>query len=311
MQDRINKSSPVPLYHQIAEALRNAIAVGEIAPQEQLPPVRQAASSWGVNLHTVRKAYAELARDGLVLVDGARGTRVAGRAASQGVNSIDAFIASCAHTARERFGLTQTEFGRLLLRQAEAGAPPRVFVLECSRTQAEGHCNEIMRSWRVRAEPLVLGEIDDLPRGLLLATYFHYNDIRQRWPDRLEEVRFMAIAPDASLRQRVARGKPARKRLRLRVCETDEAKAVNIAADLKNLFPETRFDLVPQVLLSPRALPREEPGDVVLVAPRIWGALSDVQRQRVVEIRYCIRTHELESLGAIFGWERFTKEQVA
>jgi len=311
MQARINKSSPVPLYHQIAEALRNAIAVGEVAPQEQLPPVRQAASSWGVNLHTVRKAYAELAREGLVLVDGARGTRVAGRGAPVGVESIDAFIASCAHSARKRFGLTQTEFGQLVLKQPATGAPPRLFVLECSRTQAEGHCDEIKRAWRVRADPLVLGEIDELPHGLLLATYFHYNDIRQRWPHRLEGVRFIAIAPDASLRQRITRGTSARKRLRLRVCETDEAKAVNIAADLRNIFPETRFDLVPQVLVSPGALPRAVSGDVVLVAPRIWGALSDAQRQRVVEIRYCIRPQDLESLGATFGWERFTEEQVA
>lgn len=310
MLNRINKSSPVPLYHQIAEALRNAIAIGELMSQEQLPPVRQAASTWGVNLHTVRKAYAELARDGLVVVDGAHGTRVAGRPA-RGVESIDAFIASCSHTARERFGLTQTDFGRLLLKQAAAGAPPRVNVLECSRTQAVGHCDEIMRTWRVRAEPLVLGEIDELPRGLLIATYFHYNDIRQRWPDRLEEVRFMAIAPDRSLTHRIPRRKSGKKRLRLLICETEETKAVNIAADLKNLFAESHFDLVPHVLRSPRALPRARAGEVVLVAPRIWGALSNVQRQQVAEIRYCIRTDELDSLGVMFGWERVTEEQVA
>jgi DNA-binding transcriptional regulator YhcF (GntR family) len=311
MHNRINKSSPVPLYHQIAEALRNAIAVGELASQEQLPPVRQAASAWGVNLHTVRKAYGELAREGLVLVDGARGTRVVGAPTHAGVESIDAFIASCSHTAREKFGLTQTDFGRLLLKHAAGGAPPPVYVLECSRTQAEGHCDEIMRAWRVRAAPIVLGEIDELPRGLLLATYFHYNDIRQRWPDRLEEIRFMAIAPDASLPQHVHRRKATRKRLRLLVCETEEAKALNIAADLKNLFPETRFDLVPEVLRSARALPRVRYSDVVLVAPRIWGALSNIQRQQVVEIRYCIRPHELDSLGVTFGWERLAEEQVA
>ena len=311
MHARIDKDSPVPLYHQIAEALRNAIAVGEVAPQDQLPPVRQAATNWGVNLHTVRQAYAELARDGLVRVDGARGTRVVSAAAHAGVQSIDAFVASCARTAREQFGLTQMELGQLLLKLPAAGKRSRVYVLECSRTQAQGHCDEIMRAWRVQAEPVVLGETDELPRGLLLATYFHYNDIRQRWPDRLDEVHFMAIAPDEAVTQRVTGGSKARKRLRLRICETDQMKAINIAADLRNLFSGTRFEVVPYVMRSANALPRSGSGDVVLVAPRIWGALSEDQRQRVVEIRYCIRAHELEALGATFGWERFTEEHVA
>lgn len=76
MRHRINRDSPVPLYHQIAEGLRNAIAVGELAAGERLPSIRDAAGRWGVNLHTLRKAYGELAREGLLRVSSARGTEV-------------------------------------------------------------------------------------------------------------------------------------------------------------------------------------------------------------------------------------------
>ena len=55
--------SPVPLYHQIAEALRARMERGELRAGDALEPMRQAAERFGVNLHTVRHAYTALARD--------------------------------------------------------------------------------------------------------------------------------------------------------------------------------------------------------------------------------------------------------
>ena len=75
--ESIDPASPVPLYHQIAESIRSRIAAGSLESGDALEPMRQAAERWGVNLHTVRHAYAALARDGLVETSrGARGTRV-------------------------------------------------------------------------------------------------------------------------------------------------------------------------------------------------------------------------------------------
>jgi GntR family transcriptional regulator len=318
MRQRLRRDSPVPIYHQIAEALRNAIAVGELAPGARLPSVRAAAADWGVNLHTVRKAYSELEQDGLVRMSGARGTEVTGGGgAGSAADSVDldTYLAATVRTARERFGLTQLQLGQLLVRGAAAGVRPTVHVIECSRTQADGHCEELMRAWRVAAKPLVLSETAELPGGVLIGTYFHYNDIRQRWPDRLDDIRFVAIAPDAALAARLAAARVAagavRGRTRLLVCELDEAKAVNIAADLKNLFPSEGWEIAPRVLSSPASLPRRRAGEQVLVAPRVWGALSEKQRERAVHIRYCVRAQELESLGASYGWERTERRETA
>jgi DNA-binding transcriptional regulator YhcF (GntR family) len=312
MNQRLRKDSPVPLYHQIAEALRNAIAVGELRPGERLPPVRDAAPYWGVNLHTVRRAYSELAREGLLRVRGSRGTEVvAGAGSAAPARDLAAFLASYGRIAREEFGLSQLQLGQLLLKRAASGAPPTVHFLECSRDQAAAHCDEMMQAWRVQAKPLVLGQTPELPGGVLIGTFFHYNDIRQRWPDRLDEVRFVAIGPDTGLSALVAARRKSGGRKRLLVCEFDEAKALNIAADLRALFARRDYLIEPRTLQSPVRLQRARPGDVLLVAPRVWGVLSEGQRASVVPIRYRIRSDEIESLGADYGWERAATEKIA
>src|SRR5688572_38004 len=66
----INPRSPTPIHLQIAESVRRSIESGEIAPGETLPSVRALATKLRVNPTTVSHAYRELARDGLVTVEG-------------------------------------------------------------------------------------------------------------------------------------------------------------------------------------------------------------------------------------------------
>ena len=76
MRVPVNADSPVPLYHQIAEGIRYRIATGALPTDTQLPTLREASRLWGVNLHTVRHAYKELADQGFVATKGPAGTRV-------------------------------------------------------------------------------------------------------------------------------------------------------------------------------------------------------------------------------------------
>lgn len=62
----IDPSGAVPLYRQMAEALRAAIAGGRLAPEQELPSVRDLAADNGVNYHTVARAYQELEEAGLL-----------------------------------------------------------------------------------------------------------------------------------------------------------------------------------------------------------------------------------------------------
>lgn len=300
MSERLRRDSPVPLYHQLAMALRNRIAVGELEAGARLPSVRAAAAEWQVNLHTVRHAYQELEREGLLRVDGNRGTTVAqGATPAAEPGDLDAFLGRCAAEAVARFGLARAELGRLLIGGLPEAPSPVVHVIECSREQAAGHCAELRRAWTVDARPLVLGEATALPGGTLIGTFFHYNDIRQRWPERLAEVQFLPIAPDPALAERIPTG---RSQLRLVVCELDEAKALNIAADLRPMFPAPRFHLAARVLAAPGRLPRRRAAERLLVSPRVWAALSEEQRAAVQPIEYRIRGDHLSRLGRDNGW---------
>src|SRR5215216_4797558 len=46
------------LYERIAAEILRRVASGELRPGDRLPPIRQAAGEWGVNLNTVARAYA-------------------------------------------------------------------------------------------------------------------------------------------------------------------------------------------------------------------------------------------------------------
>ena len=65
-----------PLGLQIERQLRLAVASGRIAPGERLPSARELAARLAVNFHTVRAAYGELEKEGLVVCRHGRGTFV-------------------------------------------------------------------------------------------------------------------------------------------------------------------------------------------------------------------------------------------
>src|SRR5262245_27132254 len=139
MPVHLDHDSPVPLYHQIAEAITYRIATGLLRPGEALPSVRDAAVQLRVSLHTVRRAYAELARLGLVIIAGARGTRVADGAAGRSgrqATAAERFVQRVVREANEKHGLAPQDLSRLI---ANWSAPPATgataSVVECSLSQ--------------------------------------------------------------------------------------------------------------------------------------------------------------------------------
>ncbi len=68
----------VSLYQQIAEAIRNDILAGRYKPGDRLPALRQVCKQWNCTPGTVQRAYQQLAREGLLVSQAGRGTRVAG-----------------------------------------------------------------------------------------------------------------------------------------------------------------------------------------------------------------------------------------
>jgi molybdate-binding protein/DNA-binding transcriptional regulator YhcF (GntR family) len=80
----VNPQDRTPLYLQIAESVRQEIVYGALEPGDSLPSLRAMAERWRCTVGTVQRAYAELAREGLVATRFGQGTRVAEAASPAG-----------------------------------------------------------------------------------------------------------------------------------------------------------------------------------------------------------------------------------
>jgi len=102
--DHIDPRSPTPLYAQIAERLKVAVAAGELRPGESLPSVRQLAARLRLNPATIAQAYRELESEGFVEMRQGSGTfikdvateRRASERSDQAVRLVRAMLAEAA-----------------------------------------------------------------------------------------------------------------------------------------------------------------------------------------------------------------------
>jgi GntR family transcriptional regulator len=63
---KLDDSAPAPTYVKVADAIRTAIADGELAPGERLPAGPKLAEQLGVAVMTVRRAIEALRAEGLL-----------------------------------------------------------------------------------------------------------------------------------------------------------------------------------------------------------------------------------------------------
>lgn len=73
----ITTGSGTPIYRQIVDQVRIAVATGTLSPGDELPSVRALGERLAINPNTVAKAYGELVRDGVLGSQQGRGFFVA------------------------------------------------------------------------------------------------------------------------------------------------------------------------------------------------------------------------------------------
>lgn len=103
---RIDTSSSVPIFAQIAASIRRAIAEGDLGPGDRLAPARDLAEALDVNLHTVLRGYQELRDEGVIELRRGRGAVVT--ATAQRTAGAHAALAAYIDHAR-RAGLSADE----------------------------------------------------------------------------------------------------------------------------------------------------------------------------------------------------------
>jgi len=77
MDFNVDVASRTPIYRQLAEQIRSAIARGRLKADERLPSVRDLSRRLVINPNTVAKVYTELERDGVLVTRHGLGVFVA------------------------------------------------------------------------------------------------------------------------------------------------------------------------------------------------------------------------------------------
>ena len=88
----------MPIYMQIMQKVREAIASGELVPGARIASVRELAGEFAVNPNTMQRALNELEREGLLVSE-----RTSGRFVTKDTAQIDALRRQLAEEAAARF----------------------------------------------------------------------------------------------------------------------------------------------------------------------------------------------------------------
>lgn len=123
----ISQADGRPMYLQIMEQIRRRIALGDWQPGQELPSIRGLAVAIRVSVITVKRAYLELEREGVIVTRQGKGSFVAANA-SLGVELREAELKEHLTVAAEIgsvLGLTTAELEARLRRvigEREAGS---------------------------------------------------------------------------------------------------------------------------------------------------------------------------------------------
>jgi GntR family transcriptional regulator len=73
----ISRSDGRPMYLQIMEQIKQRVAVGDWPRGEEIPSIRQLAMELNISVITIKRAYLELEREGVIVTQQGKGSTVA------------------------------------------------------------------------------------------------------------------------------------------------------------------------------------------------------------------------------------------
>ncbi len=118
----IDAKSGVPIFKQIVDQVKRAVATGMLRPDEQLPTVRELAEEHSINPNTIAKAYDKLKDAGLVYsrpgVGGGIFVAKGAQANARGVE-LERFQEDLRRTVKDGYnlGLAQSELNQRFQRE--------------------------------------------------------------------------------------------------------------------------------------------------------------------------------------------------
>jgi len=118
----LSPTSPDPLYKQVTDQIRNAIASGDLAANDRLPSIRELAKVLNISVITIKRAYADLESEGYIVSRPGLGSFVAEvdreRLRASKLRELKAELAGIVR-ASERFGISRRDIVELIRRIEE------------------------------------------------------------------------------------------------------------------------------------------------------------------------------------------------
>lgn len=107
----LDYQSRTPIYEQIIKQIEKYVALGILKPKEQIPSIREMASTLGINPNTVKKAYSELENKGVIQTFSTKGTFISENVEEIKKVNIDSKINEIKGiiTELEKLGITKDE----------------------------------------------------------------------------------------------------------------------------------------------------------------------------------------------------------
>lgn len=203
----INMELDIPIYRQLVDAICVAIKNGSLVSGEKLPTVQEMTDEIGIARGTVKRAYDELERTGLIEKVQGRGTFVKYQPANSGSRKEQAMASIDEMLDRlENMGLSATEiniFLNLKLRErSEKEAHVKVAVVECNPENLSQMSDQLRHIDGVDLYSYTLDSIKQYPYklsedfDLIVTTAFHFEYLESIVPSK-ERIARVALRPSA------------------------------------------------------------------------------------------------------------------
>jgi GntR family transcriptional regulator len=211
----------MPLYLQLRDLATYHISTGTLQDKQQLPTIHALAEELGVNFETVRKAYKELEREGLVFTERGRGTFVNGHRVTKtnvgtGPDRESELTDLTKRAIREllQMGKPPEHIRNIVAQAFHETQTPFVVFTECNPLQNR-EISEILRNYlNMEVRPVLLrdlrAEIEQLSRNgeipsAIITTGFHTNEVRNQIGEQSLRIEFVVTNMSPEMRRELER----------------------------------------------------------------------------------------------------------
>ncbi len=196
----VNPELDIPIYRQLVDQIRAAVRQGRLTAGQKLPTVQEVSTDLGIAVGTIKRAYDELEREGMVEKVQGRGTFICYRPQDMGSRKDQAMAAIDEMLDRlEGMGFSPTEvniFLDLKLRQrAQEESRIRIAVVECNTENLTRMSEQLRRIDRVELYSYLVSTVREYPYNLaedtdlVVTTATHADELEQLLGDRKKVIR--------------------------------------------------------------------------------------------------------------------------